>query len=101
MRSTFLESGYASVVADGPGKRSIEVGIIGREGMTGLSIVLGDDRSPHETYIQLAGFGHRMSAARLLVAIKQSNPFCAAPVHFSYRRRRRRSPTGAARPTSA
>ena len=27
----FIESGFASVVADGPGKRSIEVGIIGRE----------------------------------------------------------------------
>ena len=68
----FLEGGFASVVADGPGKRGIEVGIIGREGMTGLSIVLGHDRSPHETYIQLAGFGHRLSAARLLAAMKQS-----------------------------
>jgi hypothetical protein len=43
------------VVADGPGKRGIEVGIIGREGMTGLSVLLGHDRSPHETYVQVAG----------------------------------------------
>ena len=32
----FLESGFASVVANGSNDRSIEVGLIGREGMTGL-----------------------------------------------------------------
>ena len=68
----FLESGFASVVADGPGKRSIEVGIIGREGMTGLSLLLGGDRSPHETYIQVAGTGHRISASKLRLAMDQS-----------------------------
>jgi CRP-like cAMP-binding protein len=47
----FIDSGFASVVADGFGKRSIEVGIIGREGMTGLSIVLGGDRSPHDAWL--------------------------------------------------
>ncbi len=35
----FIDRGFASVVADGAGKRGIEVGLIGREGMTGL-----DDR---------------------------------------------------------
>ena len=68
----FLESGFASVVADGPGKRSIEVGIIGREGMTGLSLVLGGDKPPHETYIQVAGTGHRISASKLRLAMDQS-----------------------------
>jgi CRP-like cAMP-binding protein len=68
----FMESGFASVVADGPGRRSIEVGIIGREGMTGLSVVLGHDRAPHETYVQVAGTGHRLSAAKLRAAIDHS-----------------------------
>jgi hypothetical protein len=36
----FIEAGFA-VVANGSGKPSIEVGIIGREGMTGLAIVMG------------------------------------------------------------
>ena len=43
----FIDHGFASVVADGPGKRDIEVGIIGREGMTGLAVVLGEDRARH------------------------------------------------------
>ena len=36
----FIDHGFASVVADGPGKRDLEVGLIGREGMTGLAVVL-------------------------------------------------------------
>src|SRR5947209_6514105 len=60
----FPESGFASVVANGTNKPSIEVGIIGREGMTGLSVVLGNDERPsNETYIQVAGTGHSISAA--------------------------------------
>ena len=38
----------------------VEVGLIGREGMTGLTIVLGNHRSPHSTYIQSAGRGQRI-----------------------------------------
>jgi CRP-like cAMP-binding protein len=68
----FMERGFASVVADGPGKRSIEVGIIGREGMTGLALVLGHDRAAHETYMQAVGGAQRISAAHLRKAMDQS-----------------------------
>jgi CRP-like cAMP-binding protein len=68
----FLESGFASVVADGSGHRSIEVGLIGREGMTGLPVLMGADRSPHETFIQSAGEGLRIGAASLRRAMEHS-----------------------------
>jgi CRP-like cAMP-binding protein len=68
----FIESGFASVVADRSAKNKIEVGMIGREGMTGLAVVLGSDRSPHETYMQNAGEGSRIGAARLRSAILRS-----------------------------
>src|SRR5580698_4353510 len=42
----FPEAGFASVVAVQPNGKQVEVGLIGREGMTGLPIVLGDNRSP-------------------------------------------------------
>jgi CRP-like cAMP-binding protein len=61
----FPESGFASVVANGSGQRSIEVGLIGREGMTGLAIVMGTDRSTNETFMQAAGAGLCISAANL------------------------------------
>jgi CRP-like cAMP-binding protein len=68
----FIESGLASVVANGAKNPGIEVGIIGREGMTGLAVVLGDDRAQHETYIQVAGKGLRISAAHIREAIDKS-----------------------------
>jgi CRP-like cAMP-binding protein len=68
----FPEAGIASVVAvQSTGKR-VEVGLIGREGMTGLPIVLGDHRSPHSTYIQVAGNGKCMPATELSKAIRTS-----------------------------
>ncbi len=52
----FAESGFASVVAKDGDNRESEVGIIGREGVTGMSVLLGDDRSPNDTFIQGAWF---------------------------------------------
>jgi CRP-like cAMP-binding protein len=81
----FIESGFASVVANGTSKPSIEVGIIGREGMTGLAIVLGsDDRAQHATYIQAAGKGLRISAARLREADERSNTLHRAILRFAH-----------------
>jgi CRP-like cAMP-binding protein len=68
----FVEHGFASVVADGPGQRSIEVGIIGREGMTGLAVLMGTDRTPYDTYMQSSGSGHRMTSEQLRQGIGQS-----------------------------
>ena len=69
----FIESGMASVVANG--STAIEVGIVGREGMTGPSVIMGNgDRVPHETYMQIAGNGQRISAEQLRKAIAASVP---------------------------
>lgn len=69
----FLERGLASVVANGGGGAGIEVGVIGREGVTGISLVLGNrDRAANETYIQMEGHGQRMSADALHSAIEES-----------------------------
>ena len=51
----FMESGIASVVAKSNRHKQVEAGIIGREGMTALMVVMGDHRSPNDTYIQVAG----------------------------------------------
>jgi CRP-like cAMP-binding protein len=61
----FIEAGFTSVVANGSNKPSIEVGIIGREGMTGLAVLLGSERAAHDSYVQVAGKGQRISAAKL------------------------------------
>jgi CRP-like cAMP-binding protein len=60
----FIEHGIASVVANGMG-RSVEVGLIGREGMTGLAILMNADRSPHDTFMQVGGGGQCISSSKL------------------------------------
>ncbi len=68
----FPEDGIASVVGDSESVGEIEVGIIGKEGMTGLMVVLGSDRSPYTTFVQVAGSALVLSAKKLRYAMKQS-----------------------------
>jgi CRP-like cAMP-binding protein len=69
----FPESGVASVVAVSKGRAAqAEVALIGREGMTGLPIVHGTDRSPCDIFMQVAGEGQEISADDLRAAIVRS-----------------------------
>jgi CRP-like cAMP-binding protein len=80
----FLDRGIASVVANGPGHAGIEIGIIGCEGLTGLAVLMGVDRSPHETYMQVAGAGHRISSSQLRDLMSQSASLHRALLRHAY-----------------
>jgi CRP-like cAMP-binding protein len=80
----FPESGVVSVVANGDNKRSIEIGLIGRDGMTGLPIVMGTDRTPHHSYVQMAGRGLRITADDLRNAIRQSATLHQRFLHYAH-----------------
>jgi CRP-like cAMP-binding protein len=69
----FPDAGFASVVAVQPKQTKVEVGLIGREGMIGLPVVLGNHKTPHETYIQAAGHGQRLNATKLRKAMAASS----------------------------
>ena len=79
----FIEYGLASIVAANGHKR-LEVGLIGCEGMTGLPIVLGNDRSPNETFMQVPGNGQRIAADKLRTAISQSRSLERALLSFAH-----------------
>jgi CRP-like cAMP-binding protein len=68
----FMEAGIASVVAVQSDETEIEVGLIGREGMSGTTVLLGDDQSPHHTYIQVAGEAQRIALKELRKAMEAS-----------------------------
>jgi CRP-like cAMP-binding protein len=68
----FIESGIASVVANGANHSSIEVGLIGCEGMSGLAVILGAGRASHATFMQVAGSGLTIRADALREAMQQS-----------------------------
>jgi CRP-like cAMP-binding protein len=68
----FLESGLASVVADLPGTKAIEVGMIGLEGVTGTGLAEGDDIAPFDCFMQGAGVARRVEASALRSAMEAS-----------------------------
>ncbi len=68
----FVESGLVSVVGTTEPDHRIEVGMVGYEGMTGLCIVLGDDRSANETVVQSSGSALRVSTEALRDLMKVS-----------------------------
>jgi len=68
----FMEAGIASVVAIQSDETRVEVGLIGREGMSGIAVVLGGDQSPHSTYIQVAGEAQRTTINKLRKAMYAS-----------------------------
>jgi CRP-like cAMP-binding protein len=70
----FMEDGLASVVAISLDNERLEVGHIGREGMTGEPVILLIDQTPHQTFIQVAGSGLRMRAEDLAAAMEASPP---------------------------
>ena len=59
----FVEVGVVSVVAVNGSDHRIEVGVIGNEGMTGVSLVMGDSQAQHSTYMQIGGNGYRVAQA--------------------------------------
>ena len=59
----FPETGFISVVAANGPRHRLEIGMVGPEGMTGVAILLGDDRSANESYTQAITTGRRLPVA--------------------------------------
>jgi CRP-like cAMP-binding protein len=68
----FPESGIASVVANGNIGRGVEVGIIGKEGMTAISVLLGASHATYETFMQIGGDGLCLPVAVLRQGMAES-----------------------------
>jgi CRP-like cAMP-binding protein len=73
----FLEDGIASVVATVADGGTVEVGIIGIDGVVGVPILLGiDGGGPVRTFIQIAGSGYRIDAKILKQEFDRSGELC-------------------------
>lgn len=60
----FLETGLISLTADTNDKGQVEVGMTGREGFVGLSVLLNPEPvSVHRALVQVPGRAHRLRAA--------------------------------------
>ena len=67
----FVNTGVVSLVANMKDGRGVEVGLIGNDGMVGLSVVLGDYVSPTDAIVQVADGALRMSADILRKELKR------------------------------
>jgi len=80
----FPQTAIASVIAHAGRAHHAEVGIYGRDGMSGVAVVLGDHQSPHECLIQVAGAGYRIEAERLRAAMRASPTMHAVFLRFAH-----------------
>jgi CRP-like cAMP-binding protein len=69
----FPEDGVLSVVSTSASMGAMEIAVIGKEGMTGVMVVLGNDRGPMETFTQVAGSAMAISSSKLR-DIMQASP---------------------------
>ncbi|SFL99151.1 Crp/Fnr family transcriptional regulator [Methylorubrum salsuginis] len=69
--AVFFEEGLASLIAD-TGEGRVEVGLVGYEGMIGVPLLLGTDRTPHTGMVQAEGTALRIEAAALSAALEAS-----------------------------
>ena len=68
----FPSSGFVSLIASIDGKPSLEVGIVGREGMVGTHLVLGCGLAPQQALVQGTGSAWRMGARQFRDEIARS-----------------------------
>ncbi len=79
----FLEDGMASLIMKGPLDRDVEVGLIGREGMTGISAVLGGANAELSAYMLVSGWGYEISTASLTAILDESKTLRTAIMQFA------------------
>lgn len=68
----FIESGMVSLIATLENGEQVEVGVVGREGLAGLPLVFGDNRSLVEARVQMEGTALRMDRTALRDGMEES-----------------------------
>jgi CRP-like cAMP-binding protein len=70
----FPTHSYISLITPLDGHAGLEVGLVGDEGMVGISLMLGIQAAPMNALVQGAGAAWRMEAGALLKELKRSPP---------------------------
>jgi CRP-like cAMP-binding protein len=79
----FIDSGIASVVRNGS-TRPVEVGIIGREGLSSIGALMGRHQSDFDIFIQIAGTGRRIRPELLCIASERSPTLHRDLMRYAY-----------------
>jgi CRP-like cAMP-binding protein len=79
----FIEQGVASVLTNMADGSTIEVGMIGMEGMVGIPALLGGEISAQQVIVQVPGTALRMNAALCKAAFDQSEAIRRVALRFT------------------
>ena len=66
----FPDDAMISLVTQMKSGASVEVGVVGRYGMAGLSVFLGSDRAPSDAFVQVGGTGFKMALSDFRDVVK-------------------------------
>jgi hypothetical protein len=80
----FPTTSYISLITPKKGSESLEVGLVGNEGVFGITLTLGIEASPLKGLVQGEGAALRMSAASYRRAIKASTSFAGVMNAYLY-----------------
>jgi CRP-like cAMP-binding protein len=80
----FPNSGVISLLTPLDGHESVEVGLVGREGMAGMGLFLGSGVSPVQMLVQGSGSATRMKATSFRNEIKRSPALQLGLSHYLY-----------------
>ena len=78
----FIEEGVASVLTSMSNGSTIEVGMIGSEGIVGAAALMGGEVSAQQIVVQVPGAALKMPAAQCKEAFDQSPAFRAAALRY-------------------
>ncbi|HET9097298.1 MAG TPA: Crp/Fnr family transcriptional regulator [Candidatus Baltobacteraceae bacterium] len=80
----FIERGVCSALVHSRDGDAVEVGIIGREGMVGLPLVLGEATNPFHVIVQVPGSAIRIPRdAFVSDALRPQHAFCEALLKYA------------------
>jgi CRP-like cAMP-binding protein len=80
----FVEAGMASATALSRQGASIEVGVIGRDGVVGIGSILGHPGMPHHTMMQVGGNGYSIPTELFRAEFVKNGPVMQAVHDFIY-----------------
>ena len=83
-RVHFPEGGIVSHVLPLETGHGVEVGVVGREGMLGLAVVLGDCRATVEALVQAEGRAWTVDAADIQAAFDRSRPLRSLLLRYAH-----------------
>jgi CRP-like cAMP-binding protein len=78
----FVETGMVSMIVTLEDGDQIEAGIVGPEGVVGLSVILGDSRALTDARVQMEGTALRIAAAPLQAEMERSSKLRRHLLHY-------------------